>query len=156
MHGQGSDKYDNVRIGLNGRLDTLQAAILIEKLRIFRDEIERRDRIAARYNAALADVAQVPHVISGATSVWAQYTIRVPAARREALATGLKSRGVPTAIYYAKPLHHQTAYRNYPVAGNGLPVSERIAAEVISLPMHPYLEQGEQDFIIEALRVALC
>ena len=156
VHGQGSDKYDNVRIGMNGRLDTLQAAILIEKLRIFQDEIERRDKIAARYNAALADVAQVPHVISGATSVWAQYTIRVPAARREALATGLKLRGIPTAIYYAKPLHHQTAYRNYPVAGNGLPVSERIAAEVISLPMHPYLEQGEQDFIIEALRVALC
>ena len=155
VHGQGSDKYDNVRIGLNGRLDTLQAAILIEKLRIFRDEIERRDRIAARYTAALADVAQVPHVVSGATSVWAQYTIRVPAARREALATGLKSRGVPTAIYYAKPLHHQTAYRNYPVAGNGLPVSERIAAEVISLPMHPYLELGEQDFIIRALKAEL-
>jgi dTDP-4-amino-4,6-dideoxygalactose transaminase len=155
VHGQGSDKYDNVRIGLNGRLDTLQAAILIEKLRIFRDETERRDKIAARYNAALVDVVQVPHVIPGATSVWAQYTVRVPAARRKALAVGLKSRGVPTAIYYAKPLHHQPAYRNYPVAGNGLPASERIAAEVISLPMHPYLEQDEQDFIISAVRAEL-
>jgi UDP-2-acetamido-2-deoxy-ribo-hexuluronate aminotransferase len=156
VHGQGSDKYDNVRIGLNGRLDTLQAAILIEKMHIFRDEIERRDKIAARYSAALADVAQVSRVINGATSVWAQYTIRVPAARREALAAGLKARGIPTAIYYAKPLHQQTAYRKYPVAGNGLPVSERIAAEVISLPMHPYLERAEQDFIISAVKEELC
>jgi UDP-2-acetamido-2-deoxy-ribo-hexuluronate aminotransferase len=156
VHGQGSDKYDNVRIGLNGRLDTLQAAILIEKLRLFRDEIERRDKIAARYNAALADVAQVPHVITGATSVWAQYTIRVPPARREAIAAGLKTRGIPTAVYYAKPLHQQTAYRKYPVAGNGLPVSERIAAEVLSLPMHPYLEETEQEVIISALKAELC
>jgi dTDP-4-amino-4,6-dideoxygalactose transaminase len=156
VHGQGSDKYDNVRIGMNGRLDTLQAAILIEKLRIFQDEIERREKIAACYNAALADIAQMPGVTDGATSVWAQYTIRVPAPRREALAAGLKSRGIPTAIYYAKPLHRQTAYRNYPVAGNGLPVSERIAAEVISLPMHPYLEPEELDLIIGAVRAELC
>jgi dTDP-4-amino-4,6-dideoxygalactose transaminase len=155
VHGQGSDKYDNVRIGLNGRLDTLQAAILIEKMRVFRDEIESRNTIAARYNAALADVAQVPHVMNGATSVWAQYTLRVPATRREALAAGLKSRGIPTAVYYAKPLHQQTAYRKYPVAGNGLPVSERLAAEVISLPMHPYLDEGEQDFIIDAVKAEL-
>ena len=156
MHGQGSDKYDNVRIGLNGRLDTLQAAILLEKMRIFRDEIERREKVAVRYNAALADVAQVPRVMKGVTSVWAQYTIRVPAARREALAASLKLRGVPTAVYYARPLHQQTAYRKYPIAGNGLPVSERIAAEVISLPMHPYLEQAEQDFIISAVKAELC
>ncbi len=156
VHGQGSDKYDNVRIGLNGRLDTLQAAILIEKMRVFQDEIESRNTIAARYNAALADVAQVPHVMNGATSVWAQYTLRVPATRREALAAGLKSRGIPTAVYYAKPLHQQTAYRKYPVAGNGLPISERIATEVISLPMHPYLEKDEQDFIIEAVKAELC
>jgi dTDP-4-amino-4,6-dideoxygalactose transaminase len=156
VHGQGSDKYDNVRIGMNGRLDTLQAAILIEKLRIFQDEIEQREKIAASYNAALADIAQVPRVIDGVTSVWAQYTIRVPAPRREALATGLKSRGIPSAVYYAKPLHCQTAYRNYPIAGNGLPVSERVAAEVISLPIHPYLEQGELDLIIGAVRAELC
>ena len=156
VHGQGSDKYDNVRIGMNGRLDTLQAAILIEKLRIFQDEIEQREKVAACYNAAFADIAQVPRVIKGATSVWAQYTIRVPASRRDALAAGLKSRGIPSAVYYAKPLHCQTAYRNYPIAGNGLPVSERIAAEVISLPMHPYLEPGELDFIIGAVKAELC
>ena len=156
VHGQGSDKYDNVRIGLNGRLDTLQAAILIEKMRVFQDEIESRNTIAARYNTALADITQVPHVMNGATSVWAQYTLRVPATHREALAAGLKSRGIPTAVYYAKPLHQQTAYRKYPVAGNGLPVSERIATEVISLPMHPYLEKDEQDSIIEAVKAELC
>jgi dTDP-4-amino-4,6-dideoxygalactose transaminase len=156
VHGQGSDKYDNVRIGLNGRLDTLQAAILLEKMRIFRDEIERREKVAVRYNAALADVAQVPRVMRGVTSVWAQYTIRIPAARREALAASLKLSGIPTAVYYARPLHQQTAYRKYPIAGNGLPVSERIAAEVISLPMHPYLEQVEQDFIISAIKAELC
>jgi UDP-2-acetamido-2-deoxy-ribo-hexuluronate aminotransferase len=156
VHGQGSDKYDNVRIGLNGRLDTLQAAILLEKIQIFRDEIERRDKIADRYNAALAEVTQVPRVMKGATSVWAQYTIRVPSVRRQALAAALKSRGIPTAVYYAKPLHQQTAYRKYPLAGNGLPVSDRIASEVLSLPMHPYLEQAEQDFIIKALKAELC
>jgi dTDP-4-amino-4,6-dideoxygalactose transaminase len=155
VHGQGSDKYDNVRIGLNGRLDTLQAAILLEKIQIFRDEIERRDKIADRYNG-LAEVAQVPRVMKGATSVWAQYTIRVPSVRRQALAAALKSRGIPTAVYYAKPLHQQTAYRKYPLAGNGLPVSDRIASEVLSLPMHPYLEQAEQDFIISALKAELC
>ena len=121
MHGQGSDKYDNVRIGLNGRLDTLQAAILIEKMRVFQDEIESRNTIAARYNTALADIAQVPHVMNGATSVWAQYTLRVPATHREALAAGLKSRGIPTAVYYAKPLHQQTHIENIPSRVMGYP-----------------------------------
>jgi dTDP-4-amino-4,6-dideoxygalactose transaminase len=156
VHGQGHDKYDNLRIGLNGRLDTLQAAILLEKLRIFPEEIERRERVAVRYNEKLAGIVHVPKVTTDATSVWAQYTIRVPADRRDALAAGLKARGIPTAIYYPKPLHRQTAYRAYPVAGNGLPVSDRIAEEVISLPMHPYLEEGEQDLIIAALKAELC
>ena len=151
VHGQGTDKYDNVRIGLNGRLDTLQAAILLEKLRIFPEEIERRNRVAERYNAAFEGVARVPRLSDGATSVWAQYTIAVPPARRNALAAGLKQRGIPTAIYYPLPVHRQTAYRAFPVAGNGLPVSERIADEVISLPMHAYLEAHEQDRIIDAV-----
>jgi dTDP-4-amino-4,6-dideoxygalactose transaminase len=155
VHGQGRDKYDNVRIGRNARLDTIQAAILIEKIRIFSDEIERRDKIAARYNDALTDIVKVPRVKNGATSVWAQYTVRVPSARRESLAAGLKSRGIPTAIYYVKPLHHQTAYRKYPVAGNRLPISERVASEVLSLPMHPYLEEAEQDFIVSAVKAEL-
>lgn len=155
VHGQGSDKYDNVRVGMNGRLDTIQAAVLLEKLRIFPDEIARRDRVAHRYNQALADVAIVPRVIEGATSVWAQYTIRVPADRRSSVATALSAAGVPTAIYYAKPLHKQKAYGHYPIAGNGLPVTDRIAEEVISLPMHPYLEPAVQDRIVDAARAAL-
>jgi UDP-2-acetamido-2-deoxy-ribo-hexuluronate aminotransferase len=155
VHGQGTDKYDNVRVGLNGRMDTLQAAILIEKLRIFPEEIERRDRVAARYNTELKDVVRVPDLIEGATSVWAQYTIAVPADRRDGLARGLKERGIPTAMYYPVPVHRQTAYRSYPVAGNGLPVSDRLADEVISLPMHPYLDEREQDRVIEAVKAEL-
>ncbi len=155
VHGEGRDKYDNVRVGMNGRLDTLQAAILIEKLRVFRDEIEQRDRIAARYNEQLAAVACVPRLMDGVSSVWAQYTIRVPSRRRDALAAALKARGIPTAVFYAKPLHQQTAYQNCLIAGNGLPVTERIAAEVISLPMHAYLDEGDQQRIIEAVKAEL-
>jgi dTDP-4-amino-4,6-dideoxygalactose transaminase len=155
VHGQGSDKYDNVRIGMNGRLDTMQAAVLIEKLKIFPDEIDARQRIAERYSAALGDIATVPVVADGSTSVWAQYTLRMPNRGRDALAATLKAKGVPTAIYYPKPLHQQTAYRKFPSAGNGLPVSERLAAEVISLPMHPYLAEAVQDRVIGAVREAL-
>jgi dTDP-4-amino-4,6-dideoxygalactose transaminase len=153
VHGQGSDKYDNVRIGMNGRLDTMQAAVLIEKLKIFPDEIAARDRVAKRYNEMLGDVVTVPVVAEGNTSVWAQYTMRVP--NRDALAAALKAKGVPTAIYYPKPLHQQTAYSKFPCAGNGVPVSERLAGEVLSLPMHPYLEEAVQDRIIAAVREAL-
>jgi dTDP-4-amino-4,6-dideoxygalactose transaminase len=155
VHGQGSDKYDNVRIGMNARLDTLQAAILIEKLKIFPDEIVARDRIAARYTEGLRDVAAVPRLLEATSSVWAQYTIRVPAEKRALLAASLKQAGIPTAIYYPMPVHRQAAYRGFPVAGNGLPVSDRLAAEVLSLPMHPYLDEPVQDRIIEATRAAL-
>ncbi len=155
VHGQGSDKYDNVRIGMNGRLDTMQAAVLIEKLAVFPDEIVARDRVAAAYNAALKDVAIVPEVPTGLTSVWAQYTIRLPGRDRDQVAAKLKAHGVPTAIYYPKPLHQQTAYRDFPVAGNGLPVSDRLAREVLALPMHPYLDQPTQGRIVEAVRSAL-
>ena len=155
VHGQGRDRYDNVRIGMTSRLDTIQAAVLIEKLKIFADEIERRDGIASRYSEELADVAIVPKVAPGVTSVWAQYTIRVDPAKRAALAAALQAKGIPTAIYYPKPLHQQTAYRRFPCAGNGLPVSEALAQEVISLPMHPYLESTLQDRIITVVRDAL-
>ncbi len=153
VHGQGADKYDNVRIGMTGRLDTIQAAVLIEKLKIFQDEIEARNRVAQRYAAALKDVAIVPEVASGYGSVWAQYTIRVE--KRDALAAVLQTRGVPTAIYYPKPLHRQEPYKRYLVAGNGLPVTEKLAAEVISLPMHPYLDEPTQERVIAAVREAL-
>ena len=155
VHGQGSDKYDNVNIGINGRLDTLQAAVLLEKLKIFPDEIELRQQVADRYNAALADVAIVPRIPEDLTSVWAQYTIRIPPQRRDSLIAALKREGIPAGIYYPKPLHRQTAYRGYPYAGNGLPVSDRVADEVISLPMHPYLEPDEQEFIAGIVRAEL-
>lgn len=155
VHGQGSDKYDNVRIGMTARLDTIQAAILIEKLAVFADEIEARNRAAARYNAALADVCQVPFIPEGHVSVWAQYTVLVPGDRRDAIAATLKSAGVPTAVYYPMPLHKQVAYRHYPVAGNGLPVSEDLCRRVLSLPMHPYLDEATQDRVIAAVRAAV-
>jgi UDP-2-acetamido-2-deoxy-ribo-hexuluronate aminotransferase len=155
VHGEGSAKYDCVRIGLNGRLDTIQAAVLIEKLRIFPEEIVARERIARRYSAALADVASVPKLAPGSTSVWAQYTIRLAAGRRDELAAALKPQGIPTAIHYPIPLHRQEPYRHFPVAEGGAPVSERLAEEVISLPMHAYLEEATQDRVIEGVRRAL-
>jgi dTDP-4-amino-4,6-dideoxygalactose transaminase len=155
VHGEGGDKYDAEHIGLTGRLDTMQAAIVLEKLKIFPEEIAARNAAAARYAAGLARVAMLPQVAPTTTSVWAQYTIRLAPGRRDALAAALKAQGIPTAIYYAKPLHRQAAYRHFPVADGGVPVSERLAEEVISLPMHAYLEEPVQDRIIAAVRRAL-
>jgi len=155
VHGQGSDKYDNVRIGLASRLDTIQAAVLSEKLKIFPDEIEARNAVARRYARGLGDVAIVPAAPDGLTSVWAQYTIRLAPGRRDALAAALRVQGIPTAIYYPIPLHKQGAYRSYPVSRSGLANSERLADEVISLPMHAYLEEETQVRIIDAVRTAL-
>lgn len=152
VHGQGKDKYDNVRIGINGRLDTIQAAILLEKLAIFEGEIAARQRVAERYNAALGDVVQTPVVEPGATCVWAQYTIR--AKTRDQVAAKLKDQGIPTAIYYPIPLHRQVAYKTFPVAPGGLPVSDKMAGEVLSLPMHPYLSEPDQNRIINAVKSA--
>jgi dTDP-4-amino-4,6-dideoxygalactose transaminase len=155
VHGGGSDKYDNVRLGLTARLDTIQAAVLIEKLKIFPEEIATRNKVAQRYNHALKDVVTVPVVPAGYGSVWAQYTIKLKAGQRDRFAKALQAEGIPTAIYYAKPLHLQTAYRDFPVAQAGLPVSERLADEVISLPMHAYLDPPTQDRIVDAVRRAL-
>jgi UDP-2-acetamido-2-deoxy-ribo-hexuluronate aminotransferase len=145
-HGAGADRYDNVRIGLNCRLDTIQAAVLIEKLAIFPDEIVARNRIAKRYSAALGHVAKVPNVITGGTSTWAQYTIEV--ADRDGLQAHLKAAEIPTAIYYSRPTHKQTAYANFPLAPDSLPVTNAASGKVISLPMHPYLDETTQDRII--------
>jgi dTDP-4-amino-4,6-dideoxygalactose transaminase len=153
VHGQGSDKYDNVRIGLNARLDTIQAAVLLEKLAVFEDEIEARQRVADRYAAGLAKVAKVPTLAANATSVWAQYTIRVR--DRDRLAKVCKEAGVPTAIYYPIPLSQQTGYKHFPSAPGGVPVSERLAKDVIALPMHAYLAPETQDYIIDTVRSAL-
>jgi dTDP-4-amino-4,6-dideoxygalactose transaminase len=156
VHGQGSDKYDNVRLGLTGRLDTMQAAILIEKLKIFDDEIAARNKVAERYARGLGNVVTVPHLAAGCSSVWAQYTIRLPkGVNRDGFAAALKAQGIPTAIYYVKSMHQQTAYRDYPVAEGGLPVSEQLSDDVISLPMHAYLDEPTQERIIKAVRGAV-
>ncbi len=144
-------KYLNMRIGMNSRLDTIQAAILIEKLAIFADEIDKRNVVAKRYNEHLKDhVAAVPHVAEGYVSSWAQYTIQHD--NRDGLIAHLKSKGVPSAVYYPIPVHKQDIYSRYPVGPGGLPVSEKLAERVMSLPMHPYLEADEQDEIIDAVR----
>jgi dTDP-4-amino-4,6-dideoxygalactose transaminase len=156
VHGQGSDKYDNVRLGLTGRLDTMQAAILIEKLKIFEDEIAARDRVAERYARALGNIVTVPRLAPGCSSIWAQYTIRLPKGiDRDGFAAALKAQGVPTAIYYVKSMHQQTAYRDFPVADGGLPVCESLSSDVISLPMHAYLDEATQDRVIAAVRGAV-
>jgi dTDP-4-amino-4,6-dideoxygalactose transaminase len=156
VHGQGFDKYDNVRLGLTARLDTMQAAVLIEKLRIFEDEIIARNEIAERYARGLGNVVSVPRLARGCTSVWAQYTIRLPkGADRDGFAAALKAQGIPTTIYYPKSVHQQTAYRDFPAAEGGLAVSERLSSDVISLPMHAYLDEATQERIIKAVRGAL-
>jgi dTDP-4-amino-4,6-dideoxygalactose transaminase len=156
VHGSGSDRYDNVRLGLTARLDTIQAAVLIEKLKIFNDEIAARNVVAERYTRSLADVVTVPQLAEGCTSVWAQYTIRLPkGSDRDQFQAALKAQGIPTVIYYPKSMHQQTAYRIFPVADGGLPVSERVSSDVISLPMHAYLDEPTQSRIIEAVRGAV-
>ncbi|MCP4619335.1 MAG: DegT/DnrJ/EryC1/StrS family aminotransferase [Bradyrhizobium sp.] len=156
VHGQGADKYDNVRLGLTARLDTVQAAVLLEKLKIFDDEIVARNEAAERYSRGLGNVVNVPRLASGCTSVWAQYTIRLPeGVDRDGFAAALKAKGVPTAIYYPKSMHQQTAYKDFPVADGGLPHSEQLSSDVISLPMHAYLDEPAQERVIAAVRGAL-
>ena len=136
--------------------DIMLAAILIEKLKIFEDEMLARDRIAERYARGLSNLVKVQRLASGCSSVWAQYTIRLPKGTdRDAFAAALKAKGIPTAIHYPKSMHQQTAYRHFPVADGGLPVSERLSADVISLPMHAYLDEDTQDRIIAAVRGAI-
>lgn len=153
VHGKGSDKYDNVRVGLNGRLDTIQAAILLEKLAIFDEELAARQTVADRYAELLGDAVVVPTLIDGVTSAWAQYTIRVP--DRDGVAAALKAEGIPTAVYYPKPLHLQTAYRSFPVAPGGAEMSANASKSVLSLPMHPYMDEGVSKRVGAAVHAAI-
>ena len=152
VHGKGTDKYDNVRIGMNSRLDTLQAAILLEKMAIYEDEIERRQVISSRYITRLKDVIEVPHVPEGYKSVWAQFTLKAAdAAQRDMIMSGLKDAGVPSVVYYPMPLHKQTAYSQFPTDPKGMTVSDTLSQQVFSLPMHPYLEEDQQDRVIDTI-----
>jgi dTDP-4-amino-4,6-dideoxygalactose transaminase len=153
VHGQGRDRNDTVRIGLTARFDSIQAAVLIEKLAIFDDECKERQVRAERYNVGLGDVVHTPVIAKDCTSVWAQYTIR--SNRRDRIVASLSAQRIPTAIYYPKPIHMQTPYKGFPVAGGGLPVTDQLAQDVVSLPLHPYLSFEDQNRVIAAVRAAV-
>jgi dTDP-4-amino-4,6-dideoxygalactose transaminase len=152
VHGQGSNKYENVRIGINGRLDTLQAAILLSKIEIFDEEIALRQEAAKRYTLGLAaSELKVPKIPAGCLSAWAQYSVLAKdTEHRTAVQEKLKKTGIPTAIYYPKPLHLQKAFSSLGYQEGAFPVSEDCASKIFSLPMHPYLEAEDQETICEA------
>jgi len=156
IHGMGQERYSHERIGMTARLDTIQAAILLEKLAIFSDELRQRQDVADRYDSGLGGSVSTPQLAAGNTSSWAQYTITLtPGTDRGKVQAALKEKGIPTAIYYPKGMHQQPPYAMYPVAGNGLPVTEDLCPRVLALPMHPYLDADTQDYIITALLEAL-
>ena len=151
IHGKGTDKYDNIHIGLNSRLDSLQAAILLAKIDIFAEEIQTRNDIARRYSDGLrGSVNSVPAVKDGVISTWAQYTIEID--DPDSLSTALREKDIPSARYYPTPIHLQTAYKHFPVAGNGLPNTEAAMTKLISLPMSAYIDHAVQDKIIGAVK----
>ena len=150
FHGKGETQYDNIHVGLNSRLDTLQAAILLEKLTILEDEMVARQKVGQRYADGLRDVVKVAQVSDGSRSAWAQYAIETPL--RDGLKAHLQENGIPSVIYYVKPLHAQVAYRDFPVTPTGLPVSEALPERILCLPMHPYLTEEDQDRIITTIR----
>jgi dTDP-4-amino-4,6-dideoxygalactose transaminase len=148
VHGKGQDKYDNVRVGMNSRLDTIQAAILLEKLAVFPEELIQRNRVADCYAKLLGDKFNTPAIPEGYFSSWAQYTL--VSAERDIWMNKLQSNGVPSVIYYGKCMHHQTAFAG---VSNGavLPTAEALANKVFSLPMHPYLKNNEVELITNVL-----
>jgi dTDP-4-amino-4,6-dideoxygalactose transaminase len=150
VHGKGSDKYDNVRIGINGRMDTLQAAVVLSKMAIFPEEVELRQKVAGCYGRLLDGVSglTVPRVPAGFKSVWAQYSVMAASGEhRQRLQQGLKQAGIPTAVYYPKPLHLQTAFSCLGYKDGDFPHSEDAACRIFSLPMHPYLKPEDQEAI---------
>ena len=156
IHGMGQDKYENVRIGMTGRLDSLQAVVLDAKLDIFADELAARQAVADRYADLLDDHVTCPRLAAGATSSWAQYVIKLPAGTdRNALCQNLAQHNVPTAIYYPIPMHRQLPYQNYPVSRCGLGVTMDLCARVLALPMHPYLQAAQQSYIADRLQDVL-
>ena len=151
LHGQGRDKYEHARVGMNSRLDSLQAAVLLEKLLVFPDELELRQKAAARYAELLGGRVACPVVPEGCLSSWAQYTVKVPQDRRDRIIAALKAKGIPAMVYYPKPLHLQPAYFSGGGESGRCPFAEKLAGEVLSLPMHPYLEPGDQERVAAAL-----
>jgi dTDP-4-amino-4,6-dideoxygalactose transaminase len=150
FHGKGETQYDNVRVGINSRLDTLQAAILIEKLAILEEEMVARQLVADRYAAGLGDILKASRNLGRGRSAWAQYAVETP--KRDGLKAHLGEKGIPSVIYYVKPLHEQVAYKDYPRTPTGLAVSEELPKQILCLPMHAYLSEADQDRIIETIR----
>jgi dTDP-4-amino-4,6-dideoxygalactose transaminase len=152
VHGQGRSKYEVERIGLNARFDTIQAAVILAKLDVFEGELERRQAVAQKYNKALSDAVETPEIPGGYRSAWAQYSILSD--KRDAIAAALKEAGIPTAIYYPIPMHLQAAYRDHGEGEGSCPVAERLAKRVLSLPMHPYLDDATIERIAGIVRRA--
>ncbi len=153
VHGKGNDKYDNIRIGINGRLDTLQAAILLPKLEIFPDELVRRRKVARRYAELLSSTScTLPQVPSGYKSAWAQYSVlAADGNERQEMMKKLKEAGVPTAVYYPIPLHLQTVFADLGYTEGDFPLCEGFSERIFSLPMHPYLQREQQQRIADIL-----
>ncbi|UCH97522.1 MAG: DegT/DnrJ/EryC1/StrS family aminotransferase [Candidatus Aminicenantes bacterium] len=149
IHGKGANKYDNVRVGVNGRLDTLQAAVLLAKMEIFAEEIELRQTAAKRYEEGLQPPAKVPYIKEYNISVWAQYSLLHP--QRDRVIARLKKHGIPTAIYYPTPLHLQEAFTHLGYQEGDFPISEEVAGKIFSVPMHPYLSKEDQDKIVDII-----
>ncbi|MCR4337936.1 MAG: DegT/DnrJ/EryC1/StrS family aminotransferase [Candidatus Omnitrophica bacterium] len=150
VHGMGKDKYDNVRIGMNGRMDTLQAAVVLAKFAHYPQEIKDRQSKAQYYTQGLSKAVKTPHLKDGYTSVWAQYSVCSP--RRDDLQKFLKDAAIPTAIHYPMPLHLQKAFAHLGYKKGDFPVSEKLSQEILALPMHPFLKNEEQDFIIGKIK----
>ncbi len=150
LHGKGSQKYDNIRIGINSRLDTIQAAILIEKLKILPKELKMRDKVASLYNELLSGICSLPTVVNENTSAWAQYTLRI--SNRDKLQGLLNSFGIPSVVYYPISLSKQSGYKVYPSVSSGVKVSEMLSSQVLSLPMHPYLSHEAQLLITDKIK----
>jgi UDP-2-acetamido-2-deoxy-ribo-hexuluronate aminotransferase len=153
VHGQGKAKYETVRIGMNSRLDTIQAAILLSKLEIFGEEVKKRNAIADQYEQALSNLIETPRKPEGVTSAWAQYTIKID--DRDSLQAKLKEHGVPTAVYYPLPMHLQKAYVAYGAGEGSMPLSEKLSKRVLSLPMNPYASNEDVEVVIAAMRSTL-
>ena len=156
IHGMGKTKYHNDRIGMTARLDSMQAAVLLSKLSIFQDELDKRQQVADQYQALLSEHVITPRLTKGATSSWAQYTIKLPQdCDRQAIQDALSAKGVPTMIYYPIPMHKQAPYQRYPVANGALTITDTLCDIVLALPMHPYLTSEQIVTISDALKSAM-
>ncbi len=154
VHGEGVDKYDNIRVGLNARMDSIQAAVLKSKLTVFADEIEQRQRVAQNYQEALAGLVEIPWIPADCKSVWAQYSVLSD--HRQALRSALQASGIPTVVYYPTPCHLSTAFRNLGYRRGDMPVAESVSGRIFSLPMHPYIEDDFAGQVAAALRSVVC